>query len=46
MNELSLIRLKIKELKEELLKLEKEEKRLVQEQLAKENRYYYLGGIK
>lgn len=41
MNELSLVRLKIKELREELFKLEREEIRLVQKELAKENRYYY-----
>jgi len=43
MNELSLVRLKIKELREELFKLEQEERRLVQEELAKENRYCYCG---
>lgn len=43
MNELSLVRLKIQELRKELLELEMEERRLVQEEMAKQNMLVYSG---
>ena len=43
MDELSLVRLKIQELKKELLKLEMEERRLMQEEIAKQGNFVYSG---
>lgn len=43
MNELSLVRLKIQELKKELLELEMKERRLVQEEMTKQGKFVYSG---
>lgn len=43
MDELSLVRLKIQELKKELLELEMEERRLVQEEMAEQGNLVYSG---
>lgn len=43
MDELSLVRLKIQELRKELLELEMQEKRLEQEKMDKEGRIVYSG---
>lgn len=43
MNELSLVRLKIQELKKELFELERKERRLEQEEMAKQEKYVYSG---
>lgn len=45
MNELSLVRLKIQELRKELLELEMEERRLVQEEKGKNKYIAYLGDV-